>query len=156
MAYIAYTIGHIASIWHSGDRDTLALNLHLLYLACHQTLNTQAHLCAGRTLEFRRHLIGGSLGNILAIDRNELIANLQTSLVRGRTLIWLGDDNTAAVTLHADRGTYTAILTRSLKLKIRHSLLGHILGVWIQIANHTHRTILHKVVGRDHIDILRR
>ena len=103
MADIAYAIGNKTCIRHAGDRDTRTLNLQLLDLARHNTLDGQLNLRAGRTLQARRYLLGVALGNILAIDTNELIANLQTCHIGRRTLIWLCYDHATAIALHTNR-----------------------------------------------------
>ena len=156
VADIADTIGHKARIRHAGDRDTRTLNLQLLHFARHNALNGQFNLRAGCALQARRYLLGVKLGNVLAIDFDELIANLQARQVGRRAFIGLCDNHATAITLHTNRRADTAILTRSLNLKFVHLLLGHKDRIGVEVAHHTGGAITHKFVGVHLIDILQR
>ena len=68
----------------------------------------------------------------------------------------MSNDNTATIALHTNSSTYATILTRSSHLEVAHILLGHKLGVGVQVRDHTLRTIAHKVICGYIIDILER
>ena len=133
---IAYARGNIARIGNTRYRDSAALEFQGVYTAVYIALNRNAHLGAWVALKARADNICSHTTHILTLDSQNLIANLHTRLVRGCTLIGLGENDIVA-TLAYQRAN-TAILARSEHLEVGHITLRQILRVGV---GSTHKTI---------------
>jgi len=79
---------------------------------------------------------------------------LQPGLVGGRSLVGLRDAN--VVVLLADERPDASVLARGEQFEILHPLLGDILRVGVQVADHAGGGPLHQAVGVHGVDVVER
>ena len=151
---VANRVVEPAGVGDGRDGNPLAAERHLLAAAVEQPLDGDPYRRAGGALEPCAHLVGGEAAGILAVDGHNAVADFQPGAVGRRILVGLSDDDVVA--LLADEGAHAAVLARGEQLEGGHLLLGHVLGIGVQVADHPLGGPLHQTVGVDLVDVVER
>lgn len=153
VADVADAVGHPSGVGHARDGDPLAADRDALARAV-EVFDRHLHRRARLALEPLGDLFGREAPGILAVDGDDLVADLEPGLV-GRGVL-IGLCNAHVVLLLADERADAAVLARREELEILHPLLGNVLRIGVEVLDHAAGGPLHQVVGVDLVDILQR
>ena len=146
-------VGHPAGVRHARNGDALALQGDGLGAAV-EVLDGHLDLAARLPLEPGADLLGRKAFGVLAVDGEDLVADLQPGPVGGRTLVGLGDLHPVA--LLADERSHAAVFARGEQLEVGHLLLRDEFGVRIEVADHAFGGPFHEFVGVHRVYIAQR
>ena len=135
---------------YAGNGDPLAAQRHRLPRAV-EVQDRHLHPAARLALQARGDLLGREAPGVPAVDFENPVADPESRAVRRSALVGLGDDHPVA--LLADERPHAAVFARGEQLEIGHALLGNILRVGVQVADHARRGPLHQTVGVDRIHV---
>ena len=153
VADVADPVGGPSDVGHARDGDAFAADRRRLLRAV-EVFDGHPDLAPRFAFEARGDLFGGESLGVLAVDREDLVADFQPGLVRRRTFIRLGDAH--VVLLLADERPDAAVLARGEQFEILHPLFGNVLRVGVQVVDHACGGPLHQLVGVYRIDVVER
>ena len=153
MADVSDSLLHPAGVGYARDRDPLAAERHALLRAV-EVHDRYLHLAAGFALEHSRHLLGREPFGRLTVDREDQVSDLQPGPVRRGPGIGLRDLHPVA--LFADQGADAPVFARREQFEVREPLLGDVLRVGVEVADHAFCGTFHQPVGVDRIDVSER
>ncbi len=154
MLDVADAVGHISRPRHARYGDAFAAQRESVAARVERVLDHQPYIRIGVAFKACADLLGGKARGILAVDRDDPVADAYPRAVGRRALVWLCEYHVVAL-LPYER-THTAVLSRGHDLERGHLLLGQILRIGVERRGHACRRALQQQIGVDLVDILRR